>query len=191
MDQFFTIALLAVVVPLAIVWWLIGRAARRWLRRFRRHPITTTLALAKVFERRPRRRWAAPPPPRPVTTVDDMYRCCPLSTWRGDPGRCRWRNEPLERGTTSAFCGPRCRHEAEANHFFAKAKVFVLVRDNYQCRGCGTYRSPEVHHVTPVHGRHGEPGCFHHVDGLVVLCGDGGNDCHQGETNAQRAQGLL
>lgn len=180
------------LIPVGIGWWLLARLARRWGRRFRRHPIGTTLAAIAIFKRWTTPRQVPPRPlPRPVLTVDDMYRECPLSAWQGDPGRCRWRNEPLEPGTTSAFCGPRCRHEAEANHFFAKAKVFVLLRDNYQCRDCGTYRAPEVHHTTAIQGRHGVPGCHHHVDGLVVLCGDGGNDCHQAETNQQRARGWV
>lgn len=45
----------------------------------------------------------------------------------------------------------------------------------------------EVNHITPVLGRHAEAGCWHHQDGLEVLC----HAHHVEETNRQRAAGLL
>jgi 5-methylcytosine-specific restriction endonuclease McrA len=182
------VALLASLLIATVAAAAVGSLVRRQVRHFRRHPVRTTLALLAIFKARPR----PPAPAWPVNlTADAMYRDCPLSAWTGDLDRCRWCDQSLPAGSISPICGPRCRHEAEANHYFAKAKVFVLQRDGYICAACGTDRDPQVNHAIPCLGRHEQSGCWHHVDGLNVLCGPGGHGCHQLETNRQRAAGYF
>jgi hypothetical protein len=186
-----TVALVLGLIPVALVWWFIARTVRRWGRRFERHPIRTTLALLAIF-RRPR------PRPLPVRSIarsgDEMWGACPLSTWRGDPRACRWCNGPLE--GKPRFCGPTCRHTAEANHYFDKATPAALQRDGFRCQACGLGDGPdhglEVNHRTPIRGRHHVPGCHHHLEpgpdgrgGLETL----GHSCHLRVTAGQRARG--
>lgn len=180
-------ALVALALAAVYVDSVVGRLQRRWRRsltgRLVRH---ATRARRRHVRNRPR-----PTSIRPTShSADAMYRACPLSAWTGAPGRCRWCDRPVP-GITDRFCGRTCRHLAEANHYFDKARPFVLIRDGYTCAGCGTENDPQVNHVDPCLGRHREAGCWHHVDGLNVLCGPAGNGCHQAETNRQRAAGLF
>lgn len=180
------LALVALALAAVYVDAAVGRLERRW----RRSPA------GRLVRHVARNRRRARPRPRPVAArptarpADAMYRACPLSTWTGTPGRCRWCNRPVP-ALTDRFCGRTCRHLAEANHYFDRARPFVLIRDGYTCADCGTEMDPQVNHIDPCLGRHREPGCWHHVDGLNVLCGPAGNGCHQAETNRQRAAGLF
>lgn len=131
-------------------------------------------------------RASAPRPP--ALTGDDIYRACPLSRWTGDPAGCRWCGGPLPEGR-ARFCRPQCTDEATWNHEFngdGGARATARRRDRYACRRCGSSTDLEVHHaVEPALGRHEQPGCHHHLDGLVTLC----RTCHQAETNQQRRAG--
>lgn len=55
-------------------------------------------------------------------------------------------------------------------------------RPRYRCAHCGVATCDvEVNHKEPVLGKHGETGCWHHQDGLEVLC----RRCHLAETARQ------
>lgn len=179
-----TVLLVAGLIPVAIVWWMAARVARRWGRRFRRHPIRTTITVAAVFRRRPAVRR---PPPPVVATGDDIYRNCPLSRWKGGPWACRWCNELIPRGRTM-FCGPKCNDEATDNHVFSQARKVRRRMDGHACVQCGSDQALEVDHIDPALGRHNVPDCIHHLTNLRTLCGGGGNSCHQRRTNAQRSR---
>lgn len=188
-----TFALIAVAVPLAITWWV----TRGWRRRFRRHPIRTTLTLLAIVDHMPRRRRVAPVVRPVVLEGDDLYRACPLSKWEGGPWACRMCNRLLPRNQTR-FCGPACRHRGEDNHYFPNARAACLRRDRYACVRCGSTDCLEVNHRTPILGRHNVPGCHHHLEpgpdgrgGLEVLCGGGIGSCHHAETVRQLRAGEL
>lgn len=115
---------------------------------------------------------------------------CPLSTWEGDKTRCRWCNAELPKRRT-VWCSDECSTAFSANHFWNVSSWAARRRDEQQCVICrrdplvvyeemlaqGTpryfarrYLILQVHHMTPVLGKHGEPGCRHHLDGLETLC---------------------
>lgn len=160
------------------------RHARRAVRRLRRRATRAALAtltyvvLCRWLPHAPRRR------PR-VLRGDDIYRSCALSTWTGDPARCRWCDKPLPEDRTR-FCGPRCSDEAQRNHDFDEARSAARQRDGYQCVRCGSTEDLEVHHAAErAMGRHAVAGCWHHLDGLLTLC----RRCHAVETARQRSWG--
>lgn len=174
------------------------RLARRSMRRWERRALRwlgralVGLVLARWVTRPAGAGWRAYRQRRIQRRVpmagDDIYRACPLTPWDGDPTRCRWCNQPLG-AEPGPFCGPACGDLARANHVFASAKVAARQRDRYRCVRCGGTRRLQVNHKVPVLGRHGEPGCHHHLAGLETLCAGRGS-CHQGETNRQRRAGL-
>lgn len=45
----------------------------------------------------------------------------------------------------------------------------------------------EVNHLVPIHGKHGQWGCHHHLDGLETLC----RPCHVAETARQFRDGEI
>jgi hypothetical protein len=182
-----TLGAAALIIAWCIAGWLVRRTATKWERRFKRHPIATTLALVAIF----RRRTAVRQQVRPAASVgDDFYRTCPISPgpWDGDPNHCRWDNRPLT-GRSDRWCTPRCRRTAEANHVWSKARDAALVRDGDACTrpGCGIGTDLEVHHLTAVLGAHDVDGCHHHLAGLLTLC----RPDHQHETNEQRRNGVF
>jgi hypothetical protein len=191
MENVLTAVLVAAALILVVSWAVVAWLTRKWRKRFRRHPIQTTIALVALL-----RRFTARPAPRPVVLEGDaMWLACPVSHWQGDPSACRWCNGLLPEDKPR-FCGPTCRHTAEANHYFDKATPFVLQRDGFTCQHCGNGEGPghglEVNHRTPIRGRHKVPGCHHHTapsadgrGGLETL----GKSCHQVVTNGQRARG--
>ena len=65
---------------------------------------------------------------------------CPLSSWRGDPGRCRWCDEASRPG--SAWCGSMCEDTYRANHWWDLARHATLAGDGRRCRRCGN--GPDV-----------------------------------------------
>lgn len=143
---------------------------------------------------RRRRQEKRPAPPRQdVLEGDEIYRACPLSRWRGDPGACRWCNGMLP-ARSGRFCQPKHARAAHANHDWEQARDAALVRDQDRCRWKGCAAGPtfehalEVHHAAePALGRHSQPGCWHHLDGLVTLC----HRHHVEITNQQRAAGVF
>ncbi len=137
-----------------------------------------------------RNRQPAPRPRPAALTGDDIYRACPLSAWAGDPMACRWCNRLLPHRATK-WCTALCRMTAERNHIYSEARDAALERDHHRCTrlGCGREatwdRAVEVNHKQLIHGRHAEPGCWHHLDGLESLCGRH----HDEVTAGQRARG--
>jgi hypothetical protein len=174
------------------------RIARRVIRRASARLVdraVDAVLFVLLFRWLDKKRQVAPRPRPPVLEGDEVYRACPLSRWQGDAAACRWCNRMLGEDKPR-FCGPPCRHVAEANHFFDKATPFVLQRDHFTCQHCGRGEGPghglEVNHRTPIRGRHKVPGCHHHLEpgpdgrgGLETL----GHSCHLAVTAGQRARG--
>jgi hypothetical protein len=116
----------------------------------------------------------------PVLEGDDLFRACTLSRWQGHPARCRMCDGPLPE-RRERLCSSACDRKYRRNHVFSGpggAREAALERDHDTCAipGCGVQSTPEraleVHHaVTPALGRHGQIGCWHHLDGLRTLCG--------------------
>lgn len=103
---------------------------------------------------------------------DRELRACPLfAAWDGSKTNCRACNKPL-RGRQQRWCSPGCAAVWGNNHWWTSARRAALKRDEHKCVRCGTptRRLLQVHHKTPVLGRHGETGCHHHIDGLETLC---------------------
>lgn len=180
-----------VLIATVVVAHRVRRAVRKWVRRRLRRGLGALLAVwlwRQALEAW--KGWRAANRPRPaVLRGDDVYRACPLSRWRAsgcDPAACRWCGARLL-ANRRQFCGPQCTDEALDNHHFNRARSVARRRDRYLCRQCGSSSRLQVHHVTAVLGRHGDVGCFHHLDGLVTLC----ESCHQGETNRQRRSGAF
>lgn len=115
---------------------------------------------------------------------------CFLSRWRGDPKRCRWCNAELP-GRRTRWCSNECSLQYDRNHVWSVASHVRKREDHDRCVECEgftpteaydaalhrgemayarRYRKLEVHHLTPILGRHGEIGCHHHQDGLRTLC---------------------
>lgn len=199
-DYLFLLALVVAVVAFLVARALLRflfRAARRMERQAERRlvdAVFVALGLHWLAGRGQRSRRAHPTPPRPATLEgDEIYRACPLSGWKGDPAACRWCNRVLP-ARSARFCRPECARAARENHQFdgaGGARETALARDGYRCRwaGCGAAATHEhaleVHHVVACHGRHGVPGCWHHLAGLVTLC----HTHHLVETDRQRAAG--
>lgn len=124
---------------------------------------------------------------RPHVHGDEFLLACPLSTWDGNPGNCRWCNTALT-GRQQRWCSSECPKAVSDNHCWTDARRAALRRDRAACRHCGvvgrrhshesaSLPTLQVHHVVPIHGRHNVPGCHHHQDGLRTLC----DDCHRAE----------
>lgn len=113
---------------------------------------------------------------------------CSLSGWSKVPGFCRWCNAELT-GRRTSWCSKACSQTFLDNHYWAFAREECLRRDQRQCIGCGAdwHANLQVNHITPILGKHGKTGCWHHLDGLETLC----HACHVNATNAQRAAGLF
>lgn len=137
--------------------------------------------------------------------MDRGLRACFLSRWRGDPKRCRWCDEPLT-GRQRRWCSRECSLTYDRNHVWNVASRRRKTLDGDRCVECDgrtpaeafelaiergdyaharRYRRIEVHHLTPILGRHGEIGCHHHLDGLRTLCGYHHVAAHHGEPVAQ------
>lgn len=168
------------------------RAARRAAIRMEHHAERRLIDAAFIWlglgflrgrHRRHVRRVARPP----ALEGDEIYRACSISRWQGDPAACRWCNGmlPLDR---PRFCGPECADGALDNHDFDRARSVRRRMDRYRCRQCGSRDHLEVHHAGErAMGRHGIPGCWHHLAGLVTLC----RRCHSIETAGQHAADAL
>ena len=113
---------------------------------------------------------------------DLTLRACPLfEAWDGSLKNCRACNKALT-GRQSRWCSDDCANVWGRNHWWTSARKAALKRDEHRCVRCGSTgtdygigeRGLQVHHKTPVLGRHGETGCHHHVDGLETLC----HRCH-------------
>jgi hypothetical protein len=106
------------------------------------------------------------------------------------PGGCDWCGNPLT-GRATRWCSRRCSDLFQVNHVWTaardvarkKARVNGIVGEPlYRCAHCGGLTNrPEVNHIDPVLGKHGQTGCWHHQDGLEVVC----HACHVVETNRQ------
>lgn len=198
-DPRAAVAVLVVLAAARVLSRALRRSARRGLRRWQRRALRSVgralvgLVLARWVTRPAGAGWRAYRQRRNQWRVpmagDDIYRACALTPWAGDPTRCRWCNQPLA-AEPGPFCGPACGDTGRSNHVFAAAKVAARQRDRYRCVRCGGTRRLQVNHKVPVLGRHGEPGCHHHLVGLETLCAGRGS-CHQGETNRQRRAGLF
>lgn len=102
---------------------------------------------------------------------DAALLACSASGWKGDPKHCRWCDAELT-GRRKRWCSDECSNWFGRNHFWTWARNAAARRDKYLCcwrDGCGK-RYAEVHHLTPILGRHALGGCHHHIDGLVSLC---------------------
>lgn len=188
------LVVLANIAFVVLVGGALLRQARRSARRMGRHLERRAVDIVLVWlgftwltgrHQRTHQQPAAPRPP--VLEGDEIYRACTISAWTGDPAACRWCNRLLP-VNKPRFCRARCSREATFNHVFSGpggARAVAIARDRDQCRRCGSPDDLQVHHVRAIHGRHEQPGCHHHLAGLVTLCAP----CHQIETNAQRAAG--
>ncbi len=123
---------------------------------------------------------------------------CPLSTWEGDPKRCRWCNAELPK-RRRRWCGDEHAREWDRNHFWNAARFAALRRDGEKCIRCGDHDHRDadgiwhsarlqVHHKEPILGRHGETGCHHHLDGLETLCHTHHLEAHHGPRPPRNAQ---
>jgi 5-methylcytosine-specific restriction endonuclease McrA len=111
--------------------------------------------------------------------------------------RCVGCGTPLT-GRQEIWCSVQCGEVFWDNHAWTNARKARLKLDHYRCVRCGAGRvgvgqrstrggGLEVNHKTPVLGKHGKNGCWHHLDGLETLC----RDCHLKETADQHKAGLL
>jgi hypothetical protein len=104
------------------------------------------------------------------------------------------------------WCSRECSDAFWRNHLWAMARGAALMRDNHRCVRCkrtegeghygrrGLPLRIQVHHITPLHTirhtvethwwkvgervRHSDSGCWHHLDGLEVLCDDHHIEAH-------------
>jgi hypothetical protein len=128
--------------------------------------------------------------------TDDELILCEASDWNGEPTYCRWCNKPLPK-LRRRWCSDNCGNEFGRHHWWSWASAAAIKRDGDACVRCGVKAANdaggnwprdrqgrlmrfEVHHKTPILGRHGESGCHHHLDGLETLCGDCHHDEHHG-----------
>lgn len=68
-----------------------------------------------------------------------------------------------------------------------------MKRDGFVCvrAGCDSTRGLQVHHLTPVLGKHAVTGCHHHLDGLETLCHEHHVEAHSTpKSRARKARGL-
>lgn len=108
-----------------------------------------------------------------MSADDRAVRSCTMSTWEGDPKRCRWCDTPL-RGRQQRWCSQECADSFGRNHWWTWASPAAKKRDGMACTICGSTERLETDHITPCLGRHSDSGCHHHLDGLRTLC----HDCH-------------
>lgn len=123
--------------------------------------------------------------------MDAEYAACPLFVWDGTPTNCRACNKPLT-GRQQRWCSKECSNVWGRNHWWSWARKAALRRDEDKCVRCGSTgtdygigeRGLQVHHKTPILGRHGETGCHHHLDGLETLC----QRCHGLEHHGEHSR---
>lgn len=124
------------------------------------------------------------------------------------PGYCGWCSKKLT-GRQTKWCSRHCNRMFVANHRWTQARATALKEagayylcanaNNWGFDGAGGFwnadhpdclvftQAPEVNHITPILGKHGQWGCWHHQTNLTVLC----RPCHLAETKRQREAGLL
>lgn len=117
---------------------------------------------------------------------------CPLSSWRGDPGRCQWCDATIDSPRRRTWCSATCNRAWERDHVWRFARSTAKRRAKYRCTrdGCTAERRDcEVNHREPRNGGGYGPGCHHHQHpgpdgrgGLEVLC-----RAHHAEVTAQQA----
>lgn len=112
-----------------------------------------------------------------------------MPDWRTAPKTCRWCGGALS-GRQRDYCGSDCMWAYSRAVYWDGAsglRRFVIARDRFACRLCGTVsetinehgmripraRGLEVDHIVPV-----ADGGTDHVDNLRTLC----TDCHRGVT---------
>ena len=126
----------------------------------------------------------------PWPSSDEALLACTASAWEGDTTRCRWCNSELP-PRRRRWCSDECATTWGRNHWWTAASKAAMRRDRRRCVDCridprdahqaalGAGIDPararrfltlQVHHKTPVLGRHGETGCHHHLDGLETVC---------------------
>lgn len=95
---------------------------------------------------------------------------CSASAWTGEPKRCNWCDAELT-GRRTRWCSDECSNNFGRNHYWTWARNAAARRDDHRCQwpGCDK-RYSQVHHKTPILGRHDIGGCHHHLDGLTSLC---------------------
>lgn len=122
---------------------------------------------------------------------------CPLTAYMGTAGTCVQCAAPLI-GRATTWCSTACQWEFYNNHRWTNARAAAMQANaeahngTNRCVACGhevgdtgtDARRAEVNHITPILGRHGQNGCWHHLDGLEVLC----RECHQDITRLQFAK---
>lgn len=119
--------------------------------------------------------------------VKAIARDCPLSSWEGDEGRCRWCNVELT-GRRKAWCSDAHAELFNINHVWNFTRWAALRRDGRRCVRCGwAVGGLEVNHIVPVLGKHIVIGCHHHLAGVVTLC----RTHHLEETARQRRNGEI
>jgi len=102
------------------------------------------------------------------------------------PGHCGHCAKKLK-GRQKRWCSKTCRWDANANHWFSKAKKRLKsARALYECEECHELtRTIEVNHIVPCKGAHSKWSCSHHIDNLELLC----KPCHKLKTDEQRKKG--
>ena len=138
-----------------------------------------------------------------------MTQRCDAIAWAARHGGCDGCGTPLV-GRQQRWCANGCDQLYWQNHRWNQARACALSRARvygwrrrwvgplnsdggvrlawthlgHRCAHCGTTTTaPEVNHISPALGRHGQESCIHHQDNLEVLC----HDCHLDVTRAQRA----
>lgn len=97
------------------------------------------------------------------------YHDCTLTSWSGEPDRCRWCDTQLQ-GRRTVWCSNQCADRWPSNHLWTWARAVRKRTDRWRCIQCGSKTSLEVNHITPILGRHAKAGCWHHQNGLETLC---------------------
>ena len=116
---------------------------------------------------------------------------CPLSKWMGEPGRCQWCNEPLDRTRRRTWCSEKCGRAWQREHVWRFARSSAKRRAKYRCirsECTAARRDCEVNHLEPRDGKGYAPGCHHHL--LPDLTGRGGLEvlCHEHHAQVTAAQ---
>lgn len=127
---------------------------------------------------------------------------CALTSWRGDPGRCKQCNSDLP-ALRKDWCGGDCLALYRQNHRYFLARRWCLKRfrakcdcvrepgeqKHAKCAHCGDCEvvvkareeQLEVNHIIPRLGDRTSFSCNHHPDNLELLC----STCHYWETELQ------
>ena len=83
------------------------------------------------------------------------------------------------------YCSRRCRWRFHGHYFWDSARSYVMLRDRYRCRICGTRRRArelDVDHILEI----AQGGAALEYSNLQTVC----RDCHRGKTRAfLRARG--